>query len=53
MAFLQRQADILAALEHAAVRNNLLIDIKLDAVSLVIPSKRLYEVIYNRIGIVL
>jgi len=48
--FLQQQEDILAALKQAAVKNNLLLDIKLDAVSLVVPSKALYEVIYNRLG---
>jgi len=48
--FLQQQDDILAALKQAAIRNNLLLDIKLDAVSLVMPSKTLYEVIYNRLG---
>jgi hypothetical protein len=39
-----------AALRAALLRNNLLVDVKLDAVSLVIPNKRLYEVIYNRVG---
>jgi len=48
--FLQQQDDILTALKQAAVRNNLMLDIKLDAVSLVVPSKTLYEVIYNRLG---
>jgi len=48
--FLQQQDDILAALKQSAIRNNLLLDIKLDAVSLVMPSKTLYEVIYNRLG---
>jgi len=48
--FIQQLPDMLAALQQAALRNNLLIDIKLDAVSLVMPSKRLYEVIYNRLG---
>ncbi len=42
--------DIVAALRAALLRNNLLVDVKLDAVSLVIPNKRLYEVIYNRVG---
>ncbi len=40
----------MAALRAALLRNNLLVDVKLDAVSLVIPNKRLYEVIYNRVG---
>ena len=48
--FLQQQDDIQAALRQAALRNNLMINIKLDAVSLVIPSKKLYEMIYNRLG---
>ena len=48
--FLQQQGDILAALRQAALKNNLLIDIRLDAVSLVVPGKRLYELIYNRLG---
>ena len=48
--FLQQQDDILAALRQAALKNNLLINIRLDAVSVVIPSKQLYEVIYNRLG---
>merc|ERR1719481_2144356 len=49
-AFLKQVDDILAALKLALLKNNLLIDVKLDSVSLVIPSKRLYEVIYNRLG---
>ena len=48
--FIQQLKDIIAALDHALLRNNLLIDIKFDAVSLVLPDKRVYEVIYNRIG---
>ena len=48
--FLQQQGDILAALRQALLKNNLLIDICLDAVSLVIPGKRLYELVYNRLG---
>ena len=48
--FLQQQGDILAALRQAALKNNLLIYITLDAVSLVIPGKRLYELVYNRLG---
>ena len=48
--FLQQQGDILAALRQAALKNNLLIDICLDAVSLVIPGKRIYELVYNRLG---
>merc|ERR1719507_2966240 len=48
--FLQQQGDILAALRQAALKNNLLIDIKLDAVSVVVPGKRLYELVYNRLG---
>ena len=48
--FLQQQDDIQAALRQAKLKNNLMINIKLDAVSLVIPSKKLYEVIYNRLG---
>ena len=48
--FLQQQEDIQAALRQARLKNNLMINIKLDAVSLVIPSKRLYEMIYNRLG---
>jgi hypothetical protein len=49
-AFLRQAQDILAALRVALLRNNLLVDVKLDAVSVVIPNKRLYEVIYNRLG---
>ena len=48
--FIQQTRDIMAALNQALLRNNLLIDIKFEAVSLVLPNKRLYEVIYNRIG---
>ena len=48
--FLQQQDDILAALRQAALKNNLMININLDAVSLVMPNKQLYEVIYNRLG---
>ena len=39
--FLQQQEDILAALMQSAVRNNLLLDMKLYVVSLVVPSKTL------------
>ena len=48
--FLQQQDDILAVLKQAALKNNLMININLDAVSLVMPNKQLYEVIYNRLG---
>ena len=49
-AFLSQTQDILSALRAALLRNNLLVDVKLDAVSIVVPNKRLYEVIYNRVG---
>ena len=39
--FLQQLEVILSALTQAAARNNLLLDVKLDAVSLVVPSKTL------------
>ena len=48
--FIQQLKDIMAALEQSLHKNNLYLDIKFDAVSLVLPNKRVYEVIYNRIG---
>jgi len=49
-AFIQQLADIMAALEQSLHKNNLFLDIKFDAVSLVLQNKRVYELIYNRIG---
>lgn len=48
--FTTQLKDIMSALNQSLLRNNLLLDIKFDAVSLVLPNKRVYEVIYNRIG---
>ena len=38
------------ALEHGLVHNNLLIDLDFDEVSVVLPGKHTYELIYNRLG---
>ena len=46
----EEQLNIKAALEHSLAHNNLMIDINLDEVSLVLPNKHIYEVIYNRLG---
>eukprot|EP00093_Oithona_nana_P001821 01821.XXX_5499_11495_1 [CDS] Oithona nana genome sequencing. len=41
---------IKAALEHSLIHHNILVDLVLDEVSLVLPNKHVYEVIYNRLG---
>ena len=48
--FAQQLEFIEEALMIGRTRNNLFIDLKFDEVSLVLPSKRVYEVIYNRLG---
>ena len=47
---IEEQINIKAALEHAINHNNMMIDIHMDEVSLVLPNKHLYELIYNRLG---
>ncbi len=46
----EEQLNIRAALTHSLAHNNILIDINFDEVSLVLPNKHVYEVIYNRLG---
>ena len=47
---IDEQINIKSALDHAINHNNIMIDIHLDEVSLVLPTKHLYELIYNRLG---
>ena len=47
---IDEQINIKSALAHAINHNNIMIDIHLDEVSLVLPTKHLYELIYNRLG---
>ena len=44
------KGHIKAALEHSLIHHNILVDLVLDEVSLVLPNKHVYEVIYNRLG---
>ena len=44
------QGHIKAALEHSLLHHNIMVDLVLDEVSLVLPNKHVYEVIYNRLG---
>ena len=44
------KGHIKAALDHSLVHHNILVDLVLDEVSLVLPNKHVYEVIYNRLG---
>lgn len=46
----EEQQNIRAALEHGLRHNNLFVDLHFDEVSFVLPSKHVYEVIYNRLG---
>ena len=48
--FLEQLKSIEEALISGSRRNNLLIDIRLDDIDVLLPSKRVYEVIYNRLG---
>ena len=48
--FLQQLKYIHEALRNGRSRNNILVDLRFDEVALYLPSKRVYEVIYNRIG---
>ena len=41
---------IKAALQHSLLHHNIMVDLSLDEVSLVLPNKHVYEVIYNRLG---
>ena len=47
---IDEQINIKSALAHTINHNNIMIDIHLDEVSLVLPTKHLYELIYNRLG---
>ena len=44
------QGHIKAALQHSLLHHNIMVDLALDEVSLVLPNKHVYEVIYNRLG---
>ncbi len=46
----EEQANIKAALEHSLRHNNIMVDVFFDEVSLVLPNKHIYELIYNRLG---
>lgn len=46
----EEQVNIKAALEHSLSHNNIMVDIFFDEVSIVLPNKHIYEVIYNRLG---
>ena len=47
---LEEQAEVKQALEFGLRNNNLFIDLHFDDVSLLLPNKHVYEVIYNRLG---
>ena len=47
---LDEQRDIMDALHFGLRRNNLLIDLQFDDVSMLLPNKHVYELIYNRLG---
>lgn len=47
---IEEQINIKAALDHGSTHNNILVDIHLDEMSLVLPNKHIYELIYNRLG---
>ena len=44
------QGHIKAALQNSLLHHNIMVDLVLDEVSLVLPNKHVYEVIYNRLG---
>ena len=48
--FLQQLRYIQEALRHGRSHNNLHVDLRFDEIALYLPSKRIYEVIYNRLG---
>jgi hypothetical protein len=48
--FLQQLKHIHDALRHGRSSNNILVDLRFDEVALFLPSKHVYEVIYNRLG---
>ena len=50
MRLLEEQGEVKSALEFGLCNNNLLIDLHFDDVSLLLPNKHVYEVIYNRLG---
>ena len=47
---LEEHATLREALEFSLDHNNLLIDLQFDEVSVLLPSKHTYEIIYNRLG---
>ena len=47
---LEEQEEVKQALEFGICNNNLSIDLHFDDVSLLLPNKHVYEVIYNRLG---
>ncbi|XP_071749892.1 autophagy-related protein 2 homolog B [Lepeophtheirus salmonis] len=42
--------QILEALSFGQTNNNVLIDLSIDDISIILPSKHIYEIIYNRLG---
>ena len=48
--FLQQLKYIREALSHGRDNHNILVDLRFDEVAVFLPSKHIYEVIYNRLG---
>ncbi len=48
--FAKQLVHIREALDFGRRHNNILVDLRFNSVSLVVPSKHTYEVIYNRLG---
>lgn len=46
----QRASVLRQALEHGRSKNNLSVDLKFDDLSIVLPNKHAYELVYNRLG---
>lgn len=47
---IEEQLNIKDNLDHSLSHNNIMVDISFDEVSIVLPNKHVYEVIYNRLG---